>query len=296
LATRFEVKRYIEEEGHHKVLSVKPEQTFTDLGPKVTVWNVKTDQEAWWVIEGEGIPMNLYPQEAYYFSADEAYSFHMGLMARVMMREEHDPEYALRRVTLGHSRFIGVKRKLHVASEALAVATEPEDFQAIGLTCREVLIALGGELVLESELPPDTELPKLADFKNRARLAVDRLLSGSENSKLRAHARKISEVAWEFSANLTHSPNRTIHEAFICVSQVGAVLTLFEQLLEMGGLQSQDLSCPLCKSRQLDYIDRQVTEGEPSETMLHCNYCGWEHLVALGGEHYPAGQRTEGEE
>lgn len=148
------------------------------------------------------------------------------------------------------------------------------------------MIALGGELVLDSEVPPGTEVPKLADFKNRARLAFDRLLTGSENSELRAHARKISEAAWVFSSSLTHSPNRTIHEAFICVSLVGAVLTLFEQLLEKDGMQSQDLSCPLCKSRQLEYIDRQVTEDEPSETILHCNYCGWQELIALGEDQY----------
>lgn len=295
LATHFDVKRYVEEEGHEKVLSAKPEQTFTDLGPKVTVWNVNTDEGSWWVVEGEGVPMNVYPQRAYYFSADEAYSFHMGVMARVMIREEHDPEHVLRLVTLGHSRFIGIRRKLHIASEALAQATEPEDFQAIGLACREVLIALGGELVLDSEVPPVTEVPKLADFKNRARLAVDRLLPGSENSELRGHARKISEAAWVFSSTLTHSPNLTIHEAFICVSLVGAVLTLFEQLLEKDGMQSRDLSCPLCKSRQLECIDRQVTEGEPSETILHCNYCGWEELIVLRGEQYH-GEAPEGEE
>jgi DNA-directed RNA polymerase subunit M/transcription elongation factor TFIIS len=286
LATHFDVKRYIEEEGREKVLSAKPEQTFTDMGPKVTVWNVKTEEGAWWVVEGDGVPMNLYPQGAYYFSSDEAYSFHMGVMARVMMREEHDPEHLLRLVTLGHSRFIGIRRKLHVASEALSKATEPEDFQAIGLACRETLIALGGELVLDSEVPSGTEIPKLSDFKNRARLAVDRLLPGSENSELRAHARKTSEAAWVFSSTLTHSPNRTIHEAFICVSLVGAVLTLFEQLLENDGMQSQDFSCPICRSRQLEYIDRQATDDEPSETILHCNYCGWQELIALGEDQY----------
>jgi len=295
LTTRFDVKRYVEEDGQEKVLSVKPEQTFRDLGPKVTVWNVKTEKGAWWVVEGEGVPMNLYSQGSYYFSADEAYSFHMGLMARVMMREEHDPEHALRLVTLGHSRFIGIRRKLHVASETLSAAKEPEDFQAIGLSCREVLIALGGELVLDSEIPQGTAIPKLADFKNRARLTIDRLLRGSENSELRAHARKICDAAWEFSSTITHSPNRTIHQAFICVSLVGAVLTLFEKLIEMVDIHSQDISCPLCKSRQLEYIDRQTTEDEPSELILHCNYCGWEELIDLEGEECSEKATEDGE-
>jgi len=61
----------------------------------------------------------------------------MGVMARVMMREEHDPEHVLRLITLGRTRFAGIRRKLHVASEGLSEAKEPEDLQAIGLACRE---------------------------------------------------------------------------------------------------------------------------------------------------------------
>jgi hypothetical protein len=59
MATRFEVAPYIERDGQEKVLSAKPEQRYDDLGPTVTVWNVKTDKQSWWVVEGEGVPMNL---------------------------------------------------------------------------------------------------------------------------------------------------------------------------------------------------------------------------------------------
>ena len=49
-----------------------------DFDLDVTVWNVKTDTDgAWWVVEGDTVPMNLYPQGAYYFGTDEVYSFHM---------------------------------------------------------------------------------------------------------------------------------------------------------------------------------------------------------------------------
>jgi hypothetical protein len=34
------------------------------LGFEITVWNVKTDEAgSWWVVEGEGLPMNFYPQD-----------------------------------------------------------------------------------------------------------------------------------------------------------------------------------------------------------------------------------------
>ena len=66
-----DIIRYVEDQSEDgvKVLSVKTEQSFEDLGHLVNVWNVKTDKDgSWWVVEGELSPMNLYPQDAYYFS------------------------------------------------------------------------------------------------------------------------------------------------------------------------------------------------------------------------------------
>ncbi len=89
-----DVAKYVEWQSQNKckVLSAKPEQTFNDLGVEVRVWNVKTDTDgSWWVVEGDTVPMNLYPQDAYYFGTDEVYSFHMGIMER-MKASEYKPE------------------------------------------------------------------------------------------------------------------------------------------------------------------------------------------------------------
>jgi hypothetical protein len=228
MATRFEVASYVESDGDEKVSSAKPEQDFNDLGPKVTVWNVKTDKGAWWVVEGEGVPMNLYPQGSYFFSSDEAHSFHMGLMARLLTREAHDPELVLRSISFGSTRFVGVRRKLHVASEALATITEPEHAQGIGLTCREVLIQLGKEILLDRELPPEEEAPKNADFKNRARLSLERLASGHENAEVRDAARRLADGAWTFASHVTHSPSSTRQDATLCITMTAAVVSLFK--------------------------------------------------------------------
>ena len=67
-----DVKSYVEwqSQGKCTVLSAKTEQHFDDLGVDVRVWNVKTDTDGdWWVVEGDRIPMNLYPQSAYYFGS-----------------------------------------------------------------------------------------------------------------------------------------------------------------------------------------------------------------------------------
>lgn len=281
MATRFEVASYVEGDGEEKVASAKPEHDFNDLGPKVTVWNVKTDKGAWWVVEGEGVPMNLYPQSAYFFSADEAYSFHMGLMSRLLTQEAHDPEQVLQSMSFGSTRFVGVRRKLHVASEALATISEPEHAQGIGLTCREVLIQLGREILLISEVPADEETPKNSDFKNRARLSIERLIPGRENAELRDAARRMADGAWVFASHVTHSPNSTRQEAIVCITLTAAVVSLFEQLLEKADQAEGVPTCPSCKSRQIDLIDRQVAVDKPKETILSCSYCGWSEIIEI---------------
>lgn len=289
MATRFEVASYVEGDGEEKkVASAKPEQDFNDLGPKVTVWNVKTDKGAWWVVEGEGVPMNLYPQSAYFFSADEAYSFHMGLMSRLLTQEAHDPEQVLQSMSFGSTRFVGVRRKLHVASEALATISEPEHAQGIGLTCREVLIQLGREILLISEVPAAEETPKNSDFKNRARLSIERLIPGRENAELRDASRRMADGAWAFACHVTHSPNSTRQDAIVSITLTAAVVSLFEQLLEKVDQAEGVPTCPSCKSRQIDLIDRQVAVDKPKETILSCSYCGWSEIIEIN-RHGPIG-------
>lgn len=278
MATHFEVEEYVEREGREKVISAKEEQTFTDLGIDVRVWNVVTEKGRWWVVEGDGVPMNLYPQAAYYFSSADVYSFHMGVMARVHARHEKDPEHALQLVHFGEGRFAGVRRKLYVAAQALPTATEAEDHQGIGLSCREALIALGAEIVIDREVPEGEELPKKGDFKNRARLAIDRTLPGSENAELRGHSRKVCDAAWEWVASLTHSPNRGRADSVIALSMTGMVIGLFEQLLERTRA-GDEFECPACRSRQLQIVERQAERDGPSDRLLICDYCGWREVI-----------------
>jgi DNA-directed RNA polymerase subunit M/transcription elongation factor TFIIS len=281
MVTHFEVASYVESDGEEIVSSAKPEQHFNDLGPKVTVWNVKTDKAAWWVVEGEGVPMSLYPQGAFFFSSDEAYSFHMGLMARLLTRDAHDPELVLSSMSFGSTRFVGVRRKLHVASEALATITEPEHAQGIGLTCREVLIELGREILLDREVLAKEEAPKNADFKNRARLSLERLAYGRENAEVRDAARRFADGAWTFACHVTHSPSSTRQDATVCITMTAALVSLFEQLLEKVDQTEGVATCPSCNSRQVDLIDRQVAADKPKETILNCSYCGWSEVIEV---------------
>jgi hypothetical protein len=130
--SKSDVIEYVEIEADEEVVHAKQEQTFRDLGQTVNIWNVKTAKGAWWVIEGDYVPMNLYTQNATYLSADEAYSFHMGIMWRLLTRQTGDPESILGNVSFGEKRFASSKRKLEEAAKACSQAEEVEQLQSVG--------------------------------------------------------------------------------------------------------------------------------------------------------------------
>ena len=263
------------------VLSAKVEQTFDDLGHDVHVWNVKTDKDDWWVVEGDRLPMNLYPQGAFYFSADEAYSFHLGVMARVLAAQDHDPNTLLGPVSHGALSLVLVRRKLEEAARAFADADEPEQFQAVGFMCREALIALGQEIVTTADLPEGTGIPQGANFKTRARLAIDWLLPGPENAELRSHARKVCDATWEFCSSVTHSPHRTPPDAAIALSLAGATQSLFENLLDKVEGPGFETRCPVCHSRRLELKAGPTKPDDPHHLWVACEHCGWEDRAVL---------------
>lgn len=164
-----DVKKYVEwqSQGKCNVLSAKPEQHFDDLGVDVCVWNVKTDIGGdWWVVEGDGVPMNLYPQSAYYFGTDEVYSFHMGLMQRMSVaQDEYHPEDFVNGVTLGTEIAPQQFRKLKSVAALIDTAREIEDFQAIGVQCREILIELGNH-IYEPMMAGAEEQPHTKDYEH----------------------------------------------------------------------------------------------------------------------------------
>src|ERR1022692_1146254 len=133
-----EIKDYVEWQAHgeEKVLHVEKVASERIFGRQHDVWDVHTDKERWWVVTG---PTNLYSQTLMP-SLDYTLSFHIGLMARVAARREpegSEAEQELLRIT---------NRKMIKSTEAFDQADEAEEFQAVGMRCRECLIALVREL------------------------------------------------------------------------------------------------------------------------------------------------------
>jgi hypothetical protein len=271
LEIKKQVEKYVEQQcrGKVKVIHSKSEQSYNELGFEVTVWNVKIDKEgSWWVVQGD-LPMNLYPQDtAYYFSTDEVFSFHLGIMLRLMNEEANKPDKFIDYISNGAELTINLKRKLTLASEKLQGAIEIEEIQAIGVMCREILIELINYVYTTDSFEGEENYKK-ADVKNRGELVINKYLSGSENAELRKHIKSLLNGAWDFSNTITHSSSRTAQEASICLIMTTAIVSSFENILEQYHEPLHGLKCNKCGSRRLIVAQNEETQ----DLLITCENC-----------------------
>lgn len=279
IKTEKQIIAYLEKYDVEKIKYMQVEQTFQDLGVEVNVWNVKTENSSWWVVEGENTPMNLYTQDANYFSADEAYSFHMGITQRLHAQHHKEFKHVIDELPLDIDRVRSISRRLNNASQDLNNISGPEDIQSIALTCRESLVELAKVLTDDNaNLLKDKNL-KAADFKGIAKEVVGIYAPGRSNSKLRKHCRSIVEIAWDQSAEMVHSSSKNIPDAKICLLFTCSVVSIFQNLfLKYLGFDSEP-KCPECNSMDFDFLS---SEGE-STIIMHCNNCDYENEIQIEG-------------
>lgn len=256
---------------------MQTEQTFSDLGVEIHVWNVRTDSGNWWVVEGEGAPMNLYPQSEYYFSADEAYSFHMGITQRLQAQHQKNFKHIIDEMPLDIDAVKSISRRLTRAAQALNEVAGSEDIQSIGLTCRESLIELAGVLANANPGLLEEKGLKAADFKGISKEVISIYAPGGRNKTLRTHSRNLSEMAWDYSSEIVHSPNRNIPDAKICLLFTCSAVSIFQNLyLKHLGFDAEE-KCPECKSMNTEIQSNE----DDSEFFIVCNDCGHSNPVEI---------------
>jgi hypothetical protein len=136
-------------------------------------WDVHTNKDRYWVITS---PTNLYSQH-YFPSLDFTLSFHIGVMARVIALQRGAPNPAHK------SRFTPVWRRWEQAAESYDEAEEAEDFQAVGMKCRETLIQFVRSLAKPEMVPGAKEAPKRADVVGWSSLIANNIAPGDRNSR-----------------------------------------------------------------------------------------------------------------
>lgn len=270
------ITSYLKDNDVTNIKYMQVEQTYRDLDIEVNVWNVKTNSDNWWVVEGEGIPMNLYTQNEYYFSSDEAYSFHMGITQRLQAEGHKKFKHIIDELPLDIDDIKSISRRLNLAAIDLNNVVGAEDIQSIGLTCRESLIELAVALVAANPtVLIDNDL-KAADFKGIAKAVIAIYAHGSSNSNLRKYSRDMAEMAWDYSASIVHSPNKNIPDAKICLLFTCAAVSMFQNLyLKFSGFDAE-LKCPKCKS-----MDFNLQETDDKVFIMLCSHCDYEEALNI---------------
>ncbi len=259
---RQSIRDYVTSQAREKVLHVERLNRERILGREYEVWDVHTDESRWWVITS---PTNLYSQELFP-SADYTLSFHVGLMARMMAR--HETATAEER-----DRTAVPWRRLQQAEEALETGDEAEDFQAVGMRCRECLLELTRSLSDAAMVPVGSEVPKAADFVNWSDVIAGHVAPGGSGEELRRYLRAVAKSTWQYVNWLTHATNAVRFDGRIAVDSTSHVLGSFVAAAIRREQGTPD-RCPTCKSYQLDSVyDPEIDSPHPYR--LVCRRCDW---------------------
>jgi predicted Zn-ribbon and HTH transcriptional regulator len=269
-ASPFEEKEIVEyfegqsRKDNAKVNHLELVKTETVWGRTHKVWDVQATDGRWWVITE---PTNLYSQ-ALFPSLDYTLSFHIGLMARVMAREAR--QASVKNAEL----FTSAWRRWEQAAEAIDSAKEAEDFQAVGMKCRECLLAFAREAQKSITVPAKVEAPKRSDFIHWMELLADQIAGGSHAKEIRKHLKDGATDAWQLANWLTHTSNANRPNTEMVVAATKNLLEA--NTVAFVSFESKNPGrCPKCSSYQLESFYVPELERDPPY-MLVCMACHWE--------------------
>jgi len=234
------------------------------LGEEYSVWDVHTDKGRWWVIK----PLtNLYTHDRFK-SMDETLSFHVGLMVR--MREGQ----ALKAPERPEPRLERTRRQWEQAAKAQIEADEAEEFQAVGVRCRETLLSFVHAIGTPAILTEGEAAPAASDFIHWSEKIANAVAPGSPSKDLRTYLKVVSKAAWQYVSWLTHAKNAARPDGEMAVEIVAHFLSLFEQAIERqerGGPER----CPSCGSYRLVGDEEIDFENDAVIRRRLCEACEW---------------------
>jgi hypothetical protein len=149
------IREYVEiEASRETVIHLEKVMSEPLFDRRLDAWDVTTNKDRYWVITE---PTNLYSQNLFP-SLDYTMSFHIGVTTRVATRQAH--KAPSRERLLSQSAW----RRWEQAGEAVDTADEAEDFQAVGMICRESLLSFVRSASKPDMVPDGQEAPKLGDY------------------------------------------------------------------------------------------------------------------------------------
>ncbi|MGH7411269.1 MAG: hypothetical protein ACREJ6_09485 [Candidatus Methylomirabilis sp.] len=224
-------------------------------------WDVHTGRDRYWVITS---PTNLYSQKDFP-SLDYTMSFHVGVTTRVAALQSPPTDDSQQH------RFAAAWRRWTQAAEALDQADEVEDFQAVGMRCRECLLELVRAVADPRMVPEGTTPPKRADFVGWTELIANAVTQGPSAERARHYLKTTAEATWALVNWLTHTGNAMWLDGQMAVDATANVLNTYG-LSIMRRERDAPSQCPQCSSYRLSF-DFQPRREPPYVTV--CNSCGW---------------------
>jgi hypothetical protein len=224
------------------------------------VWMSTGDR--WWVITDI---TNLYSQEDFN-DLDQVFTYHLGLCALLGEKFRVEPgEESTEHVGRAWRRYAK-------AVDAMSEAEEAEDFQAVGVRCREALLAFVREHSEADWLEQRNERPKAADFKGWGALHAESLARG----RARSYIRDLAARTWDLTVRLQHYGDATELDAEMILEATAHFLRIFS-LAVLRYQQGSSRRCPTCDSYRLtedgDVEDHNGLVGFASNEV--CLACGW---------------------
>jgi predicted RNA-binding Zn-ribbon protein involved in translation (DUF1610 family) len=262
LTSKRSVSDYVETQARgEKVLHAERVKTEHILGRDYDCWDVHTDRDRYWVITS---PTNLYSQH-YFPSLDYTLSFHVGVSARIMVRSRGAPD------DVQKARLTPPWRRWEQAAETLDESQEAEDFQSVGMRCRECLIQLVRSLAKPEMIPVGEDAPQRSNFISWSELIANSVAAGESAKAVRSHLKSTAKSAWDLAAWLTHANGATRLDAVIVLDATHTVLATFGSAVIRHESRVPD-RCPNCGSYNLD-----VGFNPELRAYMHaCEECGWQ--------------------
>lgn len=262
--SRRAIKDYVEIQTRgEKVQRLERVKTEHILERNYDCWDVHTNRNRYWVITS---PTNFYHQK-YFPSLDFTLSFHIGFTTRVLAAQRGAPD------EIHKLRLNRVWRRWDEAAASYDSGEEVEDFQAVGMKCRECLIELVRQVSKPEMIPKGRDEPKRSDVLTWSQIIADSIAGGSNNDNIRSYLKTIIKSTWQLDNWLTHYRNATRFDADFALESTQSVLAAFGNAVIRYESKIPE-RCPKCGSYAIGV--GYNPDLLPRPYVSECEKCGWQ--------------------
>jgi predicted Zn-ribbon and HTH transcriptional regulator len=195
---------------------------------------------------------------------DYTLSFHIGVMARVQAQRK-----GAKTERVG-DRLAAAFRRWEQAAEALEASKESEEVQAVGMRCRECLIAFVRPVADPKMVPAGETAPKAGDVIHWTELIAEAVARGSTAAEIRGYLKTLAKSTWQLVSWLTHASNAVRYDGMLAVDATYAVLNAYGAAIIRHERPTPD-RCPRCNSLRIQIVDEPELE---SGLGIACESCG----------------------